>query len=466
MLQRYIGDRAFYRRVLTIALPIVVQNAITSLVSLLDNIMVGQVGTLQMSGTSIVNQLLFIFMLCIFGANAGAGIFTAQFHGNGDAEGIRHTFRFKFLASFLLTAAGCALLYLADDMLISLYLQGEGAAEDAAAVLRYGKDYLHIMLWGLLPFALANAYSSTLRETGQTVVPMIGSITAVFVNLILNTVLIFGYLGFPAMGAKGAALATVISRVAEFAVVALWTHLNPQKNPFIRGAFRSVYVPAALLGRIMKKGTPLLINEGLFAAGIAFANQSYSTCGLDVVPALNICSTVFNLSSVSYMAMGNSVGIIMGQMMGAGTPKDEVRDANRKLSALTLAFGVVFGILTALFSQIFPLLYNTSDQVRTIAGRLILVDALMLPAYAYVHAAYFSLRSGGKTGITFLFDCGFIWMLYVPSAFFLSRFTDLDIVTLYLICQSTEYVKAFAGYLMVRKGTWIQNLAQANRAQP
>lgn len=466
MLQRYIGDRAFYRRVLTIALPIVIQNAITSLVSLLDNIMVGQVGTLQMSGTSIVNQLLFIFMLCIFGANAGAGIFTAQFYGNGDDTGIRHTFRFKWMASALLTVIGCTLLFLADDTLISLYLQGEGSAEDAAAVLQHGKDYLHIMLIGLLPFALANAYSSTLRETGQTFVPMVGSITAVFVNLILNYILIFGHLGLPAMGARGAALATVISRFTEFAVVALWTHLNPKKNPFIRGAYRSLYVPGKLLGSILRKGSPLLINEGLFAAGIAFANQSYSTCGLDVVPALNICSTVFNLSGVSYMAMGNAVGIIMGQMMGAGTPKEEVRDANRKLSALTLALGILFGGLTALCSGLFPMLYNTSDHVRSVAAQLIMVDALMLPAYAYVHAAYFSLRSGGKTGITFLFDCGFIWLLYVPSAFFLSRFTDLDITVLYLICQATEYVKAFAGYLMVRKGTWIQNLAQTNHTNP
>lgn len=462
MLQRYLGDRAFYRRVTAIALPIVIQNTITNLVSLLDNIMVGQVGTLQMSGTSIVNQLLFIFILCIYGANSGAGIFTAQFHGNQNTDGIRHTFRFKLMASILLTVGGCALLYLADDPLISLYLQGEGSAEDAAAVLQHGKDYLHIMLWGLMPFALSNAYSSTLRETGQTVVPMIGSITSVLVNLTLNTVLIFGYLGFPAMGARGAALATVISRFAELAVVAGWTHLNPKKNSFIKGAFRSLYVPAKLLGNIIRKAMPLLMNEGLFAAGLAFANQSYSTCGLDVVPALNIASTVFNLSGVAYMALGNAVGIIMGQMMGAGTPKEEIRDSNRKLSVLTVACGIVFGLLTGLLSHVFPMLYNTSDEVRTIAGRLILIDALMIPAYAYVHAAYFSMRSGGKTGITFLFDCGFIWMLYVPSAFFLSRFTDLHIVPLYLICQATEYIKAFAGYLMVRKGTWIQNLAQKN----
>ena len=464
MLQRYIGDRGFYRRAMVIALPIVIQNAITSLVSLLDNIMVGQVGTLQMSGTSIVNQLLFIFMLAVFGANAGAGIFTAQFFGNHDEEGIRHTFRFKLIICLLLTLLCCGIFLLFDDALIGLYLQGEGAAEDAAAVLGYGKEYLYIMLWGLLPFALSNAYSGTLRETGQTFIPMVGSITAVLINLVLNYTLIFGHFGAPAMGARGAALATVISRFAELAVVAGWTHLNPKKNPFIRSAFRSLYVPGKLLVSIIRKGTPLLINETLFAIGLAAANQSYSTCGLDVVPALNICSTVFNLSGVTYMAMGNAVGIIMGQMMGAGSPKEEIRDTNNKLTALTIASGIVFAVLTAGCAYLFPMLYNTSDEVRSLAGTLILIDALMIPAYAYVHAAYFSFRAGGKTFITFLFDCGFLWVLTVPCAYILCRYTSLDIITLYLICQSIQYIKAFSGMLMLKNDFWIQNLAQNNQS--
>lgn len=183
MFKGFIGDRAFYRRAMTVAVPIIIQNAITNFVSLLDNIMVGQVGTLQMSGVSIVNQLMFIFNLCIFGANAGAGIFSAQFHGKGDATGIRHTFRFKIMVCVGLVAAWCALFLAADTPLLRMYLQGEGSPEDAAAILSYGKDYLKVMLWGLLPFALSNAYSGTLRETGYTVVPMVAGIVAVFVNL-------------------------------------------------------------------------------------------------------------------------------------------------------------------------------------------------------------------------------------------------------------------------------------------
>ena len=148
-LKRYIGDRAFYRRVLAIVVPIIIQNGITNFVSLLDNIMVGQVGTLPMSGVSIVNQLLFVFYLCIFGATAGAGIFTAQFQGSGDDEGIRHTFRFKVLICIVLAVIGIVIFSVADGPLIRLFLTGEGAAQDAAAILEYGQGYLEWMMLGL-----------------------------------------------------------------------------------------------------------------------------------------------------------------------------------------------------------------------------------------------------------------------------------------------------------------------------
>ena len=460
MFKRYIGDKAFYRHAMIVAVPIVIQNAITNFVSLLDNIMVGQAGTLQMSGVSIVNQLMFIFTLCIFGANAGAGIFTAQFYGNGDNAGIRHTFRFKIMVCVGLVAAWCALFLTADTPLLSMYLQGEGRPEDAAAILAYSKEYLQVMLWGLLPFALSNAYSSTLRETGQTVVPMVAGIIAVFINLIFNYILIFGHFGAPALGVRGAATATVISRFVELAIVAVWTHLHSEKCPFIQGAFRSAYVPGNLLKEIVRKGAPLLTNECLFATGLAVANQCYSTCGLDVVPAMNINNTIWNLVSVSYIAMGNAVGIIMGQMLGAGTSEAGMRDANRKLNFLSVLCGLVFGALAAAGSHLFPLLFSTTKEVADLAGWLILISAVMIPFNSYVHAAYFTLRSGGRTGITFLFDCGFTWGMLVPLAFLLSRYTSISILPLYAICQCVEIVKSIVGYFMVRSGIWIQNLAK------
>lgn len=459
MFKRYLGDRHFYRRVLAVALPIIVQNGITNFVSLLDNIMVGQVGTVQMSGVAIVNQLLFVFNLCIFGAVSGAGIFTAQYYGSENHEGIRHTFRFKILIGALLTAFGIGVLLKAGQPLISLYLRGEGAAEDVVQTLAFGWDYLLVMLWGLPAFAISTAYSSTLREGNQTLVPMVAGICAVLINLCLNYVLIFGHLGFPVMGIRGAAIATVISRYVELAIVAGWTHLNSNKNLFIKGAYRSVHIPSHLLGQIMRKGFPLLINEALWSIGMAMLNQSFSTRGLDVVAAQNISSTIYNLSSVVFLSMGNAVGIIMGQMLGANRSESEIRDSNRKLMFTSVFSCLIFGGLMAAASGLFPKIYNTTDDVRALATKLICISAMMMPFNAYTNACYFTLRSGGKTLVTFLFDSCYVWVVCVPLAFILSRYTTLAIIPLYAICQSMDMLKSAIGAYMVHKGTWIQNLA-------
>ena len=458
MLHRYIGDRAFYRRCFGVAVPIIVQNGITNFVSMLDNIMVGQVGTMPMSGVSIVNGLIFVFNLCIFGASSGAGIFTAQFFGSRDNEGVRHTFRFKFLICCIISLLGIALFLLGDEFLVGLYLTGEGDPAEAAQVLQYGLQYLHMMLWGFLPFALTNTYASTLKETGNTFVPMVAGITATLVNLAGNYVLIFGHFGAPAMGVRGAALATVISRFVELAIVAGWTHCNTVKNPFIAGAYRSFYLPGKLLKLIVLKGMPLLVNEALWSSGMAILNQCYSTCGLDVVPAQNISSTLFQLGSVVFLSMGNAVGIIMGQMLGAGNSESEVRDANRKLLALSVTSGVVFGCLIASISGLFPLLYNTTEEVRQLAQWLICISAIMMPFNSYTNATYFTLRSGGQTLVTFLFDSCFVWSICIPLAFCLSRFTAMSIIPLYAICQGTDLIKCLIGAAMLKQGKWIQNL--------
>lgn len=458
MRNRYIGDRAFYRRVFGVAVPIIIQNGITNFVSLLDNIMVGQVGTIPMSGVSIVNGLLFVFNLSIFGASSGAGIFTAQFFGSRDDEGVRHTFRFKLLICLLLSVLGVILFLTRGTQLIGLYLTGSGEAATAQGALDYGLRYLHVMLWGFVPFALSNTYSSTLRETGETVVPMAAGIMAVLVNLCLNYVLIFGHFGAPALGVEGAAIATVISRYVELAIVAAWAHTHVGRYSYMTGVYRSLHIPGRLLRAIIRKGMPLLINEFLWSFGMAILNQCYSTCGLDVVPAQNISSTLWNLGSVVFLSMGNAVGIIMGQMLGAGQNRDEVRDTNRKLISVSVLSGALFGLIIILFSGLFPKIYNTTDSVRLLATQLICISALMMPFNSFTNATYFTLRSGGQTMVTFLFDSCFVWVVCVPLAFCLSRFAHMSILPLYAICQGTDLIKSALGAIMLKQGKWIQNL--------
>ena len=458
MKKRTLDGLGYYKHILSIAIPIIIQSGITNFVNLLDNIMVGQVGTVPMSGVSIVNGVLLVFNLCIFGASSGAGIFTAQFHGSGDHAGVRHTFRFKFLACILLALLGILIFTLGGETIIGLYLTGEGDPAMAAGVLEYGSKYLRIMMWGFLPFALSNAYSSTLRETGVTLVPMGAGICAVFVNLILNYVLIFGHFGTPALGVEGAAIATVISRFVELFIVAVWTHTHPQRHPYIQEVFRSFRIPGRLLKRIIAKSMSLMINEFFWASGMATITQCYSTCGLNVVPALNISQTLWDVGSVVFISLGNSVGIIMGQLLGSGLGKDEIRAHNRKLMTFATVVGGSFGLLMIAVSHVFPLLYNTNDEVRLLAARLICISGLKLPFNSFTNASYFTLRSGGQALVTFLFDSCFVWALCVPLAYCLSRFTGIPILLLYFIVQSMELIKCALGAYMIRQGKWIQNL--------
>ena len=428
-LRRYIGDRHFYKMLLAIVVPIIIQNGITNFVSLLDNLMVGRIGTEQMSGVAIVNQLIFVFNLCIFGAVSGAGIFTAQFFGHGDYEGVRNTFRFKFLISIAFSVIGIAAFVSAGSQLVSLFLHEGGESGDIMQTLKYGEQYLGWILIGLLPFALSQVYSGTLRETGETIVPMVAGVAAVFVNLIFNYLLIYGSFGFPKLGVEGAAIATVLSRYVELGIITVWSHTHTDKVPYIKGVYRTLKIPKELTQQIVAKGLPLILNEALWAFGIAILNQCYSTRGLAAVAGINISSTITNLFNVVFIAMGSALAIIVGQLLGAGKLK-EAKETDTQL-------------------------YNTTDEVKELATFFIIFSAFMMPFNAFLHSAYFTLRSGGKTLITFFFDAGFVWIVSIPLAMMLSRLTDMPVRVLYACCTGADLIKVVIGYILVKRGKWV-----------
>lgn len=454
----FVGDKAFYKMVLMIAVPMIIQNGITNFVGLLDNIMVGRVGTEQMSGVAIVNQLMFVFNISIFGAISGAGIFGAQFFGCKDHKGVRNTFRFKIYACLGLVLLGILIFTFLGEELIMLYLHGEEQNEAALQeALKYGKEYLAVMLIGLLPFGVEQIYSSTLRECGETMVPMKAGVAAVLINLVLNVILIFGYLGLPALGVTGAAIATVISRYMQTAIVVIWTHRNVEKLPFIQGAYETLKIPGHLVGNILKKGMPLMFNEIMWSVGMATLMQCYSVRGLDAVAGLNISSTITNLFNVVFIAMGSALSIVVGQLLGAGK-LEEAKEADYRLITLTVFSCLVMGGLLILFAPLFPMLYNTTKEVKDLATSFMRVSAVYMPLHGFMHSTYFTLRSGGKTFITFLFDSAFVWCVNIPVAFILSRYTGMPIIPLYLICQLVDLVKCVVGLILVKKGIWLNVL--------
>lgn len=455
--KKFIGDKLFYRNVLRMVIPMILQNMVTNLVSLIDNVMVGQMGTEQMNGVSIINQFIFVFNITVFGAVSGPGIFGAQFFGKKDYEGQKQTVRFRVLICILIVLLSLAAFIAFDDQLITLFLAEQDPPDIKAATLAYGKEYLSIMLIGLLPFGIGQAYSSAVRECGETKIPMLGAFSAVGLNIILDYALIFGKLGFPALGVKGAAIATVTAKFIEAAVVIIWAHTHHERNRYITGLYSSFIISADLTKRIIKKGMPLLINEFLWAAGMAVIAQCYSVRGFEVVAARNISSTITNLFGAVYVQLGACIAILVGAKLGANKLED-AKDLDNKLLFFSVAAASAVSLFMIPLAAVFPLFYNTSSEIRSLSAFMIRIQAAVIPLWSFTNACYFTLRSGGKTGITFIFDFGYTWLIMIPLAFALTRFTSMEIRPLFAVVTFSEIIKVIIGFFMVRSNVWINNI--------
>ncbi len=454
---KYIGDKAFYSYVLGIALPIMIQNGFTNFVSLLDNIMVGRIGTEEMSGVSIANQLIFVFNLVIFGVVSGAGIYGAQYFGKKDEEGIRITIRFKLILGAISTLIASLVLFFYGRSLVSLFLVETESNGDIQKTLISGYSYIITMLFGLPAFTLSQVYASTIRESGETVLPMKAGMWAIGTNLLFNYFLIYGKCGFPKLSVVGAGIATVLSRYVEAGIIIIALNRNKKKYPYFIGLYKSLIIPKASFKKIFVAAFPLIMNETMWSIGMATIAQSYSTRGLSAVAAYNISSVLLNIFNVTFMAVGSSISIIIGQLLG-GEKIEEAVDTDRKLILFSVFVGTLAASIMAFLSPLFPHLYNTSDEVRKIATNLIIAEAVCMPLFALKNAMYFTLRSGGRVWITILFDSAFMWAFGIPMAYFVSRYTSASVSVIYLSVQAMDIIKCIAGLVLVRKRIWVRNI--------
>ena len=447
---KYFGDKNFYKMTLTIAIPIIIQNLLTNLVSMADNIMVGQLGTNQMSGVAIINQLFFVFNLLVFGGMSGAGLFSAQYFGQKNHNGVRDVFRMKILIGIAIIAISLSVMIFLHEPLINMFLHEGSSSGNIQETFNYAKNYLYIMVIGIAPFVISNCYNTTLKESGQTVVPMKAGVLAVVFDIVLNYIFIFGKLGFPAMGVVGAAIATVISRFVECGYLVIYTHRHSNDYPFIKHCYRTLKVPGSLVKKIIVTGTPLMLNEFLWAGGLTLQTQALSTKGLATVGGLNICNTIGNISNCIFVTMGTTIAIVVGQLLGAGKLKEAKVTATRMAAfSLLISFGMI--IILGLLGPVFPHFYNTTDEIRELATKFIWAVAAATPFISLSNSEYFILRSGGKTIITFLFDSCFVCLVNVPVAICLTKFTAIHIVGIFFLVNMLEGIKALIGFIMVKK---------------
>ena len=457
MLNKFIGTKAFYKKVMMLVLPIMLQNGITNLVSMVDNIMVGAIGTEQMSAVAIVNQLMFVFNLAIFGMVSGVGIFTAQYFGKGDEKGIKETVRLKLITSIAILGISLAIFLVFGSNLINSYLHEGTEPMDLTLAFNEAKNYLSIMLMGLLPFVITQVYGSTAREVERPIIPMVSSIIAVVVNLVFNYMLIFGKFGFPKLGVSGAAIATVISRFVECIITVAVCHAKRKNLTFAKGLYRGFKIDPSLVKLVLPKAIPLLANETCWSLGIALLNNSYAVRGLDVVAAANITSTIGNVFLVSIIAFGTAISIIVGGLLGAGK-REEALETNVKLTFLSFVISIGLMILLLITAPFFPLIYNTTDAVKQLATSFMVCYAIYLPFNSLMNSFYFAIRSGGNTIITFLLDSVYMLCVTVPFTFVLANFTSVSIIPLYALSLAIEFFKVIFGFYLITKGAWAQNI--------
>lgn len=451
--------RQIYKRALTLAVPMMIQNGITNAVGLVDNIMVGSLGTEAFTAVSIVGQLIFVFTLAIFGGMSGPGIYGAQYFGQSNIEGFRGTVRVKHWIGAGVLLVGLAAFIFGGEFFIGLYLKGESSDIDPVLTMSLAKSYLSVMLWGLPPLVVTQIYAGSLRETGESLKPMAAGVASVFVDIVFNYLLIYGKFGFPKLGVQGAGIATVVSRFIEVLIVVLWAFAARKKHDFLIGLYKTMLVPKDATIKIIKKGLPIFFNEFLWAGSIAVLTQCYSRRGLDIVAGMNISNVLCNMLNIVFKALGNAVGILIGQTLGAGRYK-EAKDEAFRLMWFTGGVSVILAAILIAISGVFPSCYDTTAEVKRFATWFIVITALFFPLQGFLNALYYTLRSGGKTLVTFLFDSVFSWVISVPVAFLLCTFTTLPIMPIFVIGQALDFIKVIVGYTLVKKGVWISNLVE------
>lgn len=456
-MKKFIGNKSFYKMLFAIVMPIVLQQFITQFVGLLDNLMVGQVGTSEMTGVSLANQLLFVFNLGVFGSLSGVSIFATQYYGAKNKDGYQESFRFKWIITCIIFLITTSIFLLFSEQLLSIFINSqEGEDANPALVLLHGKQYLWIMLVGNLAFVIKEIYASSLREMKETFVPMISGVIAILVNLVFNYLLIFGKFGFPTLGIEGAAIATVISRFVEMFVIIIYVQIKKEKFTYFKGIFKGK-VHFSFVKKVIPKTLLLLTNEVLWALGLTLILSCYGIRGLDFVASFNICNTINNVFITVGTSLGNATAIILGNKIGKNDIEGAKSDSY-KILFFALVVSLVFTGVMILTSKALPNLYNTTDSIKQVATNLIVIAAILLPIHSFNTCCYFTLRSGGRIFITILFDSVFVLLIRLPLAFILAKYTSLNIYLVFTFVTGIDIIKVFVGYILVDKGIWLKSL--------
>ena len=454
--KRLFGSRRFYGKALAIAVPIMLQSLIQSLVSLIDNFMVSGLGDIPMSGVNVAGQVLFVFMVYLNAICMAGGIFMTQFFGARDSEGMKQAFLFKLIMGFSAFIPYVLVCVVFPREVLSLMVIGNTEAEQ---ILDEAVKYINIMVFMSVPFTASMCIASSLRDMGQVKIPLVVTVVATLTNTLFNWLLIYGNLGFPAMGVKGAATATVIARVVEFTIfVIVYISKKPEFAVKLSRLFR---VNGKLFREILKKGSLVLFCEMVWIISETITTAIYNgRGGADVVSGMSASFAIANLVFVAFGGIYSATGVILGRTLGEGK-LEKAREEKTWLLSGSAVFGVIMMLLGLATTFIIPLVFGKlSDSAIEICREMVILMAFFMPVWVYMNAQQAVARAGGDTAMGAYTDSVITIVIMIPMIFILGLFTDIGPVAMYMGVKLLDIVKVIVFHIWLKKERWLKNLAR------
>ena len=451
----WVKDKLFYRKMAAIAIPLALQNLINVGVSLLDTVMLGQLGEVAMSGSSLGNQIGFIYQIMNLGLSAGAGVLTSQYWGREDPASIRKVMSMAYKISMTLATIFTLLALTIPDVLMRFYTE-------EPQVIEAGAQYLRIIAFTYWVSGFTMTSMSILRTVGTVKITLFMYIVSFFVNVIFNYCLIFGNFGFPRMGIAGAAIATLIARIIECAIIVVYVFRIDQK---IRFQFRDLFqkIDREILGIYMRYGAPVLCNEMLWSIGSTMLSVIMGHMGSSFVAANSICQVIFQCTSVINQGVGQAAGVMAGNTIGEGRYK---RARNQSLTIFVVSIG--FGIVSALvmFSIRGPVIdfYNITAETRTIAYAIMDMMCILVVFQAISSINMFgTLRGGGDSKYVLFFDVTSMWFFSVPLGWLAGLVLHWPVWLVYLCLRSGDIFKSIGCIFRILSGKWIKDVTRSEQ---
>ena len=447
--KKTLKDKELMKTFIKLAIPLMFQQLIVASVNLVDNLMVGELGDVAVSAVSCCNRYYNLVQFSINGLIMSCIIFLSQFNGAEDYEHMKQTYRFSLCASYLICIIYFLLALFFPSTIIGYIISDENIVVE-------GTKYLKIACFSYLPLIFSLATSQALRSTGITRVPVRISFVSLIVNLVLNYLLIFGNLGFPMLGVKGAAIATLIARIIEMILYFYCLHKYDCKfKTSLKDLFK---IDKELSKQIIVKAIPLTINEVLWQFGYTTILKCYSSRGANANTAYSIAETIYDLFSILIAGMATCTTVLVGTNLGANK-LDKAKDNAYKLLCFVMMLSVFFGCLLASSSFLIPCLYSkVSAESIKIAQGFIRVMGIFFIVYVFNVQCFFTLRTGGDTRNTMIMDSCFMWVFAIPVIAICAYLTDIPVLLVYIIGQCSDLVKACVAFRMLRKEKWVKNL--------